>query len=263
MEQVRFKRKTVDLDEMEKQQSRKRFRRNIFYVFLFLSIVILFLGTAFFVFFRVKDISVTGNSIYTDEEIILASGIETDKNMFSFSGKSVEEEIKELLPYVGSVTVKRDLPSGVVIEIEEEKAVMYIALNGDYYLLSEELTVLSVSNKLSSVPVGAIKIIAGSVNRCLVGQPLTFMDERTRDSILEMYAVLSENEMEYNIREIDITSRFDISMQYTDRFSVYIGDMDNFELKIPFLAKVINELYEDDKGSIDLSSYKEATVALE
>ncbi len=263
MEQVRFKRKTVDLDEMEKQQSRKRFRRNMFYVFLFLSIMILFLGTAFFVFFRVKDISVTGNSIYTDEEIILASGIETDKNMFSFSGKSVEEEIKALLPYVGSVTVKRDLPSGVVIEIEEEKAAMYTVLNGDYYLLSEELTVLSVSNKLSSVPGGAIKIIAGSVDRCLVGQPLTFMDERTRDSILEMYAVLSENEMEYNIREINITSRFDISMQYTDRFSVYIGDMDNFELKIPFLAKVINELYEDDKGSIDLSSYKEATVALE
>ena len=41
-----------------------------------------------------------------------------------------------------------------------------------------------------------------------------------------------------------------------------IGDMDNFELKIPFLAKVISELYEDDKGSIDLSSHREATVAL-
>ncbi len=263
MEQVRFKRKTVDLDEMEKQQSRKRFRRNVFYVFLFLSIMILFLGTAFFVFFRVKDISVTGNSVYTDEEIITASGIEEKVNMFSFSGKTVEQSIKDALPYVGSVTVKRDLPSGVVIEIEEEKAVMYTVLNGDYYLLSDELTVLSVSSKLSSVPGGAIKLITGSVNRCLVGQALTFMDERTRDSILEMYAILSENEMEYNIREIDITSRFDISMQYTDRFRVYIGDMDNFDLKIPFLAKVIDELYEDDKGSIDLSSYKEATVALE
>ena len=59
MEQVRFKRKTVDLDEMEKQQSRKRFRRNMFYVFLFAFILILFLGTAFFLFFRVKEISVT------------------------------------------------------------------------------------------------------------------------------------------------------------------------------------------------------------
>lgn len=263
MEQVRFKRKTVDLDEMEKQQSKKRFRRNFFYVSLFLSVLIIFLGTAFFVFFRVKDISVTGNSMYTDEEIIIASGIEEKVNMFSFSGRSVEESIKSALPYVGKVTVKRDLPSGVVIEIEEEKTVMYTMLNGDYYLLSDELTVLSVSNKISSVPAGAIKLVTGSVDRCLVGQPLTFMDERTRDSILEMYSVLSANEMEYYIREINIASRFDISMQYTDRFDVYIGDMDNFELKIPFLAKVIDELYDDDKGSIDLSSHTEATVALE
>ena len=111
MEQVRFKRKTVDLDEMEKQQSKKRFRRNFFYVSLFLTVLLLFLGTAFFVFFRVKEISVTGNSMYTDEEIILASGIEEKVNMFSFSEKSVEQSIKDLLPYVGSVTVKRDLPS--------------------------------------------------------------------------------------------------------------------------------------------------------
>ena len=256
MEQVRFKRKTVDLDEMEKQQSKKRFRRNFFYASLFLTVLLLFLGTAFFVFFRVKEISVTGNSMYTDEEIILASGIEEKANMFSFSEKSVEQSIKDSLPYVGSVTVKRDLPSGIVIEIEEEKTVMYTVLNGDYYLLS-------VSSKISSVPSGAIKLITGSVNRCLVGQPLTFMDERTRDSILEMYSVLSDNEMEYYIREINIASRFDISMQYTDRFDVYIGDMDNFEIKIPFLAKVIDELYEDDKGSIDLSSHTEATVALE
>ncbi|MBQ2325010.1 MAG: FtsQ-type POTRA domain-containing protein [Clostridia bacterium] len=263
MEQVRFKRKTVDLDEMEKQQSRKRRRRNAFYVFLFLFILILFLGTAFFLFFRVKEISVTGNSVYSDEQIIQAAGIERDSNLFSFSGKRVEETVKSALPYVGSVTVKRDLPSGVVIEIEEKQAVMYTEINGDYYLLSDELYVLSVSNKLSSVPNSAIKLVTGSVDRCLVGQPITFMDARTRESVLEMYSVLQRNEMDYYIREIDITSRFDISMQYTDRFHIYIGDMDNFDLKIPFLEKVIDELYDEDKGSIDLSSHTEATVALE
>lgn len=263
MEQVRFKRKTVDLDEMEKQQSRKRLRRNTFYVFLFLFILILFVGTAFFVFFRVKEISVTGNSVYSDEQIILASGIETDVNLFSFSGSRVEETVKNALPYVGKVTVKRSLPSGVVIEVEEKKAVMYTEINGEYYLLSDELYVLAVSSKLSSVPNSAIKLVTGNVDRCLVGQPITFMDSRTRESVLQMYSVLRNNEMDYYIREINISSRFDISMQYTDRFDVYIGDMDNFEYKIPFLAKVIDELYEEDKGSIDLSSHKEATVSLE
>ncbi len=263
MEQVRFKRKTVDLDEMEKQQSRKRFRRNMFYVFLFSFILILFLGTAFFFFFRVKDISVTGNSVYSDEEIIAATGIETGDNIFSFGKKETVSLITDSLPYVGDVVIKRRLPSEITIEVKEKKAVMYTYINGDYYLLSDELTVLSATDKLSGVPGNAIKLVTGTVDRCLVGQTLTFMDVRTYDSVLEMYSVLKQNEMDYYIREIDIKSRFDISMQYTDRFDVYIGDMDDFELKVPFLAKVIDELYEEVKGSIDLSSYKEATVSLE
>lgn len=263
MEQVRFKRKTVDLDEMEKQQSRKRFRRNMFYVFLFAFILILFLGTAFFLFFRVKEISVTGNSVYSDEEIITATGIEIGDNIFSFSKKEMISDITDSMPYVGDVIIKRELPSGISIEVKEKKAVMYTLINGDYYLLSDGLTVLSATDKLSGVPSSAIKLVTGTVDRCLVGQTLTFMDERTYDSVIQMYSVLKENEMDYYIREIDITSRFDISMQYTDRFDVYIGDMDDFELKIPFLAKVIDELYEEVKGSIDLSSYKEATVSLE
>lgn len=263
MEQVRFKRKTVDLDEMEKQQNKKRFRRNAFYTFLFLFILLLFLSTAFFVFFRVKDIAVTGNSVYSDEEILLSSGVEKNKNMFSFSEKEISENIKSALPYVGKVTVERNLPSGITIKIEEKKAVMYSYINGEYYLFSDDLYVLGVTAKKSSVPGGAIELITGSVDRCLVGQPITFMDARTRDSILEMYSVLKANEMEYLIKKIDISARFDISMQYTDRFRVYIGDINNFDLKIPFLAKVIEELYDEDKGSIDLSSHKEATVALE
>ena len=171
--------------------------------------------------------------------------------------------ITDSMPYVGDVVIKRELPSGISIEVAEKKAVMYTLINGDYYLLSDELTVLSATDKLSGVPSSAIKLVTGTVDRCLVGQTLTFMDTRTYDSVLEMYSVLKENEMDYYIREIDIKSRFDISMQYTDRFDVYIGDMDDFELKIPFLVKVIDELYEEVKGSIDLSSYKEATVSLE
>ena len=57
--------------------------------------------------------------------------------------------------------------------------------------------------------------------------------------------------------------RFDFVGTLAHGFHIYIGDMDNFDLKIPFLEKVIDELYDEDKGSIDLSSHTEATVALE
>ncbi len=263
MEQVRFKRKTVDLDEMEKQQSRKQFKRNVFYVFLFLFILILFFCTAFFVFFRVKEVSVVGNSMYTAEEIFAHTGIAEGDNLFSFSENDVVKKIKAALPYVGDVNIKRDLPAGIVIEVVEKQAVMYLEINGDYYLLSDELTVLSIEGSLSGVPGSAIRLKTGSVDRCLVGQPLTFIDSRTRETLIEMYSVLAANEMQYSIREIDITARFDITMEYTDRFHVYVGYADDFDLKVPFLKEIIKQLYDDDKGRIDISSYEEATVSLE
>ena len=77
-----------------------------------------------------------------------------------------------------------------------------------------------------------------------------------------MYSVLAANDMQYLIKEINIKSRFDIRMTYTDRFSIYVGDIEDFDLKIPFLAKIIEELYDDDTGSIDLSDYREASVSL-
>lgn len=263
MEQVRFKRKTVDLDEMEKQQAKKRRRRGFFYVFLFLFIIILFVGTAFFVFFRVRDISVTGNSVYSEEQIISALGIEEGDNLFSFSKSSLALSAADKLPYIGEINISRDLPSGVVIEVVEKQAVMYTEIGRDYYLLSDDLKVLEVTDKLSRVPGNAMRLVTGSVDRCLLGEPITFMDKRTRDAILEMYSVLVANGIEYNIREIDISARFDITMQYTDRFRIYVGDVEDFDLKIPFLIKIIDELYIDDKGRIDLSDYEKATVALE
>lgn len=262
MEQVRFKRKTVDMDVMKKQQNRKQVRRTVFYVLLFVTVLMLFLCAAFFVFFRVKGFTVTGNSRYSDEEVVAAAGIEVGSNIFSFKKEDIETAITSALPYVGGVTVSRDFPSGVAIEITEKKAVMYTEINGEYFLMSDDLVVLALTDNSGEVPRDAIKLTTGTVAECLVGRELTFLDTRTRDALLEMYSVLAANDMQYLIKEINIKSRFDIRMAYTDRFSIYIGDIEDFDLKIPFLAKIIEELYDDDTGSIDLSDYREASVSL-
>ena len=57
-----------------------------------------------------------------------------------------------------------------------------------------------------------------------------------------------------------MTNRFEIEFWYQDRFSVYIGTVDDAEIKTAFLVKIIEKLY-DYRGHIDISDTREAAFS--
>ena len=63
------------------------------------------------VFFRVDTINVQGNSRYTQEEIVAASGIEQGDNMFLINKFQVIDQMISQLTYLDDVTIRRGLPS--------------------------------------------------------------------------------------------------------------------------------------------------------
>ena len=71
------------------------------------------------VFFRVENIAVTGNSRYTQEEIVAASGIKPGDNLFHMNKFQIEGELKHGLPYLEEVSIDRQLPNGVTIGVKE------------------------------------------------------------------------------------------------------------------------------------------------
>ena len=74
------------------------------------------------VFFRVAKIEVVGNSIYTAEEVVEASGIGTGDNLFFINRFSAASRIFSKLPYVDKAKVTRALPNRVTITIQESSA---------------------------------------------------------------------------------------------------------------------------------------------
>ena len=101
------------------------------------------------------------------------------------------------------------------------------------------------------------------MERCIVGEKVTFSDARTASDLEELYRCLSANGIMGQIRSIDMTSRFDITIDYDGRFSVYLADIDNMDIKIRFLVGIIDQLSAVDRGYINLSDYHEAAVRLE
>ncbi len=261
-EPKRFVRTSVHIDELRSRQDRLRRRRTVFYVVLFLCATVVFSAVCFFLFFRISEVKLVGNEIYTDEQILEQLPFSEGDNLFSFDPASAESALRKALPYIGEVHVRRSLPSTVTVEIGERRTELSLAVGEEAYLLSGDLQVLDRIGG-AEITEGITRLKTGAVERCIVGESVSFIDARTADDLKELYQCLSENGMMAHIVSIDMTSRFDITLNYEDRFTVYLADIDNMDVKIRFLAGILEKLEPDDCGTIYLADHREAAVRLE
>ena len=261
-EQRRFVRSNATMDALRSQQDKKRRRRSVFYLTLFLCVTLVFLVVCFFVFFRVAEIRVENNEIYTEGQILEHLSVSLGDNLFSFRAQEVGDALRKALPYIGEVEITRTLPNVVTVTVSERRAEMTLVLGEDAYLLSGDLRVLGRIGG-GEITAGVTRLSTGAVERCLVGESVSFADTRTADDLKELYTALSENGVMKHVREINMVSRFDITINYADRFTVYLADIDNMDIKIRFLVGILEKLKPTDTGYINWADHREAAVRLD
>jgi len=261
-ESRRYTRSSAHIDELRSKQDKKRRRRTVFYATLFLSVSVVFLAVCFFWFFRVTEINVVDNEIYTDEQIMEHPPFAVGDNLFSFDAEEAEGALRKALPYIGDVQIKRELPAGIKVTVSERKADMTLVLGDEAFLLSGDLQVLDKIGG-NDITTGITRLKTGAIDRCIVGETVVFAESRAANDLRELYACLVQNEMTDKVLSIDMTSRFDIRLDYEGRFEVYLASSDNMDIKIRFLAGIIEKLKPDDSGYINLSNHREAAVRLD
>lgn len=109
-----------------RKRKRRRSRFGVLFKLLCAVAVVAALTFGATVFFQVETIAVTGNSRYTQEEIIAASGVQTGDNLFRLSKRQISEQILHQLPYVESVSILRGLPSTLTFQVTEWDAVAQV-----------------------------------------------------------------------------------------------------------------------------------------
>lgn len=261
-EQRRFIRSSVSMDALRSKQDKKRRRRTVVYVSLLAGVTLVFLVVCFFLFFRVSAIRIEKNKVYSDEQILEHLPIAKGDNLFSFDTEEAENALRKALPYIGDVKISRSLPNTVTVTVSERKAELTLVLGDDAYLLSGDLQVLGRIGG-TEITAGVTRLYTGSIAKCLVGEAVTFTDSRTSSDLAELYRCLTEYGMMDHIVTIDMVSRFDITINYADRFTVYLADIDNMDIKIRFLKEILQKLTPTDRGYINLSDHREAAVRLE
>lgn len=257
MVQERFRKKNIAMDELRGQQRKKRFRRRLFYLSLILLICAAFFAVCVLVFFNVGEIELIGLERCDETAVRAVLGVSPGDNLFSFRAGDVESALKKAFPYIGSVEVTRGFPTTLTVTVQEEIPVTYVEQYGEYFILSRELKVLE---RRADKPEGLLLLSTTPTDVCIVGQTAVFADKRVSTTVTELLDALDGSGLLESVVSIDMTNRFEIYFWYQDRFHVYLGAVDDAEIKTAFLVKIIEKLG-DERGNIDVSDTREASFS--
>ena len=245
--------KTTGEETAKKKKGKKRRRRAVrawITVFLVLAVTTGALF-GFYYIFPVKSVTAVGSDIYTDKQIIRASGIDSKDNVLLVSQESVEKKIREKLPYVDSVIIERKLPDGIKIKVKDAAEYAAFRVKNKYYAVSERGYVLNIYH---TAPENAIEVICPDrAVSCKVGQQIVFSKENAKSNCQELFKLLGENEIVIN--SIDVSNPVSLTATIEGRFKVLFGTSADLDKKVAHLAGMCKSIARDKTGRINLSMW--------
>ena len=239
-----------DVNKRRAERRRKARRRHlitgliVFLIFTLITLVIM----SFTVLFKVKQLEITNNKIYTDEEIRNVCGITTKDNLFIVSEKKLINKLRSELPYIDSIEIKRQLPDKLTIVVKDAKEYAYYQKDNNYFILSSSGYILK---KQSKRPKDLLEIVTKGIEGS-VGNEAKYKDSSQEELINSFLELLDKNDIKLN--KINVKNKSQIILEIEDRFTVRFGTKDNTEEKIKLLSSMLGKL-SDDTGTINLTMW--------
>ncbi len=213
-----------------RKKKRRIIRLSIFFFFIFAVLFSLVIGLSQ-VFCRIDSITVkyadnvqNSKRYYTNDQIINTSSISNGKNLLFISSSKTGEKLQKLLPYISVADVKKDFPSGIVIEIREIEKVYAFKTNQGFVLTDENGKYLELADtkKASQYPVIALDKVECSD----IGERVKLCDGKDIDVTAEILEYISLAEKcGIDITSADFTDMSDVYLEYDGRIKIHIGKM--------------------------------------
>ena len=103
----------------ERQKKIRKRRIRAFFILFILTALCFGAVLCLTVFFPIEKVVIKGSKIYSVDEIFKNSDIESGDNLFVVSRSKTEQNLKSKLPYIESITFKRELPGTLNITVKD------------------------------------------------------------------------------------------------------------------------------------------------
>ena len=208
---------------------------------------------------------------YTRDEIVAASGIEIGDNLLALNKAQVAANVKQALPYVNEVQIKRSLPNTVVITVTEYEISYSIRDEaGVWWLISSDGRVLEQTTaqiaENEHIHVDGMQICAPQPGETIEpvgadGADPTELSAKKSAVLLVLGALEDEPEIAKQIVSLDVSSSYNVEMWYGTQYRVLLGKAEEeLTYKFACLTAILNSFEQEKRsylsGTIDLTFFE-------
>ena len=238
------------------QRNKRNRRKKIIFrsvagaLFLVVGIIV-----ALSLFFNINKIVVSGDAVYSHETVVKASGVSEGDNLIFLSKSKLNEKLSSELAYIGSVTVKRRLPSTLELVIKKTDAKLGIAMNGYFTLLDENGKVLE--KDLETVGENIILANLGEIESAELGETVVLKEEKVLTKLQQVLAECKKVGIN-DISLMDLSDIYNIKLVYQGRITLVLGETDseNLNSKLALGKAALDKQNEENslyRGTINLT----------
>ena len=218
---------------------------------ILVSLVAMLVGMS--AFFRVTDVTVSGTSYYTQDQVAEASGIRMGTSLMMLSPSKTALKICSGLMFVKEVRIDKVYPGTVQIVVTESMPVAYCRDNTDFWTLDSDGQVLEQTT--SDQVDGLIGVRGVSLPVFESGKPLG--SEKNPEIAKTVGAVLQallKREYAFTPVWIDVTDTGHITVNCGDTYTLALGSADKLDEKLALADAVVARQSDGQAGTIDVSA---------
>lgn len=237
-------------------QRRRRGRFGILYKLLSFLVIFTALLVGCVVFFRVNQVTVTGNSRYTAQEIIDASGVALGGNLLLVNKPQTARNINRLLPYVETVSPIRRLPDTLELRITETVAAARLETADGWWLINSGGKLVELTAEAGE---GVPQVFGLTPITPTLGARLTveMTDQVKLEGLRSLLSALEQRGMLEGVSSfVDLSASNLIRFNYGDDLTVVVpmsGDFDRRVFSLQRVLEVYQEQGERVVGTLDLT----------
>lgn len=239
--------------EARKQKRNTKIKRRHTFIKVMLALLCV-VGVLMTPVFNIKSVTVSGNTFLTDEQVIQASGISKNSNIFIFQTKKAVNGL-ENLSFVDVAKVKRTFPSGVNIYIKECTPIAQIACGHSLYLVVDKnAKILDAVSNVKKYDVPCISDVA--VSEFEVGNKIKVEDQKAFDRLLLLSSEISENDMAGDVENI-YAKNASLYIKMKRDITCNLGQGENLSYRVKFVKEVYKSIPEEKTGKLEfVEEYK-------
>lgn len=186
-------------------------------------------------FFTIGSVIVEGNKYVTTEDIYSIAGISEPINIFRLNTTNIKDRLMHDLR-VAEVSVKRNLPSTIVITIKERQPLAYVASSYGFVEVDKQGIVLAAFKSLKQVSVPMITGIR--LENQYVGDSV---ENAAVQAVLNYLARLDEHSLN-QISEVNVRTPEQIVVYTNYSAQIRLGNNQHLDQKARLTNEILQEM---------------------